>query len=128
MLAEDKTNPDERSGFRYVTVQRRKTLTSSSLYRTARDGTLRRGRRRGWRLSSIQRVFRPLGDRLFSHSRLGEAWNSSFAAHGGHGAFQLHVVLETAASHQCCSSSPACGTSSWPEQELGHTFLLSKSF
>lgn len=44
------------------------------------------------------------------------------------GAFQLHVVLETTASHQCCSTSPACGTSSWSEQELGHVFLLSKSF
>lgn len=44
------------------------------------------------------------------------------------GAFQLHVVLETAASRQLCSASPACGTSSWSEQELGHMFLLSESF
>lgn len=44
------------------------------------------------------------------------------------GAFQLHMVLETTASHQCCSTSPACGTSSWSEQELGHIFLLSESF
>lgn len=86
-LAEDKTNPDGRSGFRYVTVQRRKALKSSSLYRTARDGTLQRGRRRGWCLSSVSRVFRPLGDRVFSNSHLGETWNSSFTADGGHRRF-----------------------------------------
>lgn len=31
-LAEDKTKPDGRSAFRYVIVQRRKALKSSSLY------------------------------------------------------------------------------------------------